>query len=901
MAIPFRVGRYIDPSGFALAVVDIPELDPDKNISLIDRSHRWEENVASSDRSVIKSTVDNGGHMPAMTVTEFVVTNISTTATNDVVEAPLYYRHRCRFYNFTYGQSPGKQVYITDQNENIIKNVNYSVIAERVSKDVYEISVLTDFYNNEFSQYKVKYNRCNASGGDIYPGWVETLNSSPYFTKGSPFYNTTEYDISGPDRNGMWSVIVPPVPTLSNIINSVGVSFENCPTIVLPDVTNDVAEYSVGVVVRYTLKATSATTFTVSRDYDRYGNSSTAAPYLQSATVESWGAGQVNFDIGTDIESIYGTVLHVHGDNNLRSGDEAYFTAKRSYYYLMPIAYSEIYLRKPKFVTPEDDWYVGVHNGRFRRCMDASGNAVPSGVGTTFEYGIPEWGSQFWDTTYGPPYVKAYSERAELLDKNTIQLQHTPLYVDASSVMHNPLYPGFLPSGYINIKINHEDVPATGILDWDLYNGTIKMAQTLSHKDDITAEYVYESQFYEYKGYTTSDTEMLCLFDASGVQDFYNAEIGGRVTFYGSATTDTVDKYSGYASLSLDGASYVTMPSSDGLNFGGRDFTIELRARFRALSGPLPTLIAKCKDDGDGSWELFHDFSSDNLTFTYSTDGMFATVSTIAESWFPVVNTWYTIVVERSDNNIRFLIDGNQHGADHDIGTDVFFSNSQPISIGCDLDDSGLTWANDFLDGWVDDVRITRDRAIYLPGSGSYEPAPSGDLPSSEPVINSFVQLDLNPTPDHNYGLYASGVIAYMFAEPYINVDLFTTIKYTTLYHNFTGTPNSPYDFELGSLSLGPHCKIEDIKVTDVRSRGGGLSKLGIANLDKVIEVQPESEFFWDVGYFDGQAVPSNGTIVVRIPKTVLTSNGGQFTEDEVRQKVLKHMALGEYPILEFV
>jgi len=39
----------------------------------------------------------------------------------------------------------------------------------------------------------------------------------------------------------------------------------------------------------------------------------------------------------------------------------------------------------------------------------------------------------------------------------------------------------------------------------------------------------------------------------------------------------------------------------------------------------------------------------------------------------------------------------------------------------------------------------------------------------------------------------------------------------------------------------------------------------------------------------------------VRIPKTVLTSNGGQFTEADVRQKVLKHMALGEYPILEFV
>jgi hypothetical protein len=901
MSIPFRVGRYIDASGFALAVVDIPELDPDKNISLIDRSHRWEENVASSDRSVIKSEVDNGGHMPAMTVTEFVVTNISTTATNDVVEAPLYYRHRCRFYNFTYGQSPGKQVYITDQNENILKNVNYAVIAERVAANVYEISVLTDFYNDEFSQYKVKYNRCNSLGQDIYPGWVETINSSPYFTKGSPFYNTTEYDISGPDRNGMWSVIVPPVPTLSNIVNSVGVSFENCPTIVNQDVTNDVAEYSAGVVVKYTLKATSATTFTVSRDKDRYGNSSSAAPYLQSATNDSWGAGQVQFTIGTDITAIYGTILHVHGDNNLRSGDEAYFTAKRSYYYLMPIAYSAMYLKKPTNVTPEDDWYIQVHNGRFRRCMDTQGRVVPSGYGTTFEYGIPERGSQFWDSTFGPPYVKAYSERAELLDKNTIQLQHTPLYVDASSVMHNPLYPGFLPSGYIKVSIDHVDVPATGILDWDLYNGTVKLAQTLSHRQDIIAEYVYESQFYEYKGYTTSDTEVLCLFDASGVQDFYNAEVGGRVTFYGNAETDTTQKYSGYASLKLDGTSYVTLPSSNNLNFGEKDFTIESRVKFNCFSSNFPTIIAKCYDNGQTGWELVYFVATGKLSFIYSTDGTWASSVVIDEDWLPSFDVWYTVVVERSGSNIRFLIDGNQHGSDHNIGTDSFFSNSQPISIGCDLDSTESPWGVGWLNGWVDDIKITRDRAVYLPGSGSYTVSPSGDLPSSEVSVNSFVKLDLNPTPDHSYGMYASGVIAYIFAEPYINVDLFTTIKYTTLYHNFTGTPNSPYDFELGSISLGPHCKIEDIQITDVRNRGGGLSKLGIANIDKVLEVQPEAEFFWDVGYFDGQAVPSNGTLVVRIPKTVLTSNGGQFTEDDVRQKVLKHMALGEYPILEFV
>ena len=141
MAIYFRVGRYIDPSGFGLAVVDVPAIDPERNISLIDQSYKWEENVANVDSAVIESYVDQGGHMPRMTVTNFVVTNITTTATGDIDEAPLYYKHLGRFYHYSYGENPAKQVYITDQDENILKSVNYLVKTERVANRVFKIEV----------------------------------------------------------------------------------------------------------------------------------------------------------------------------------------------------------------------------------------------------------------------------------------------------------------------------------------------------------------------------------------------------------------------------------------------------------------------------------------------------------------------------------------------------------------------------------------------------------------------------------------------------------------------------------------------------------------------------------------------------------------------------------------
>jgi hypothetical protein len=686
MSLTFRVGKYVDPSGFGLAVVDIPDIDPEKNISLMDFSHKWEENVASSDRSIIHSYVDNGGHMPALTVTDFLITNVTTTSTNDITETPLFYRHRCRFYHFTYGENPGKQVYITDQNGNILKDVNYTVTIERIAANVYRVDVLTDFYNNTYTQYKVKYNRCLVDGTQVNPGWTENLNAEPLLKLGNPFTSCYEYSLWGPDSNGMYSAIVPPVPTLTPLVNSIGTSLENGPVIIRTDVTNNVAEYAPGVIVKYTLKATGPSTFTVKRSSDRYGANTDT--YLQSATTDSWSVSPHNFTRGITITGIYGMVLEVNGDGYFKTGDEAYFTAKRSFYYLMPNSYSAIYLKKPEHVISTDDWYVRVRNGRFRRRMNSVGEVVPSGYSGSilFEYAIPEYAYQMWDLTWGPPYKQSANERVELLDQQTIQLQRTPLFIDPSSVLNNTIDPGFAPTGYLAVFVNDVMVPPTGVLDWDIYNGTVKLAQLLTHKDDIISTYMYEEEFCDYTGFVGS------------------------------------------------GGIYPTTP-------------------------PYP-----------------------------------------------------------------------------------------------------------------------------------------------------YFDLDLNPTPSHNYDLYASGSIAHIFIRPYSIIDDGpggygepTVISNEVLYHNFTGVPSGVFDFRLGSVSLGPHCKVSDLDVTDVRTRGGGLSKIGIQEIEKVKLIQPESEFFWDIGYFDGQAVPSNGVLVVRVPKRVLKSNGGSFGEDEVKQKVTKHMALGSFPIIEYV
>ena len=663
MSLEFRINSKVGPSGVNVAYLDIPSLNPEQNISIIDRSYRWEENVANIDSGEISTYVGADGYLPSMTVTDFVVTNTTTDAKPDQPAAPLYYSHTCRFYHYSYGSNPTKHVYITDQDNNILKGINYKVWARRMGQNIFQIQVLTDFQNNEYVQYRVRYNRTDVSAETILPSWLETLNAQPLFTEGSPSVNMYEYALLGPDANGLYKADVPPVPTITSIQNSVGVSFELAPTFIegapayIETHTADVT---------YTLKATGTTTFTIRRNNTPVGGA-TADIYLQALTGNVWAAAASNLSVGSTAY-FDGTSVSVSADNYLNTNDEAFFVASRSYYYLKPVKFKAIYLEKPSNVSPDDDWYTKIKAGSFTRRMDEDGEVVPSGQGTLYQYYISEYDENPWSLSHGKPYVEITSEESNVLDRNTLKVKHTPLFIEPSDVFYNG---GFPPSSYLCVHLNDEQLPESDIVDWDVYNGTVRVAQTLGFTDDVKVSYNYKEDYYEYQG------------------------------FYGS----------------------------------GKMFPD---------TGPF--------------------------------------------EWFP---------------------------------------------------------------------------------------------------------LEVNPTPMHNNGMYASGVTAYVFVGPSWDLDEEVFFDTAPCYHNFTGDPSGNLDFCLGSVSLAPHAKATDVDVIDTRSRGGGLKP--DVDLDKVELVQPESQFYWDIGYFDGKAFPSNGVLVVQVPKAL------ESREDEVREKVNKHAAYGEYCIIDFV
>lgn len=213
---------------------------------------------------------------------------------------------------------------------------------------------------------------------------------------------------------------------------------------------------------------------------------------------------------------------------------------------------------------------------------------------------------------------------------------------------------------------------------------------------------------------------------------------------------------------------------------------------------------------------------------------------------------------------------------------------------------------------------------------------------------SNFFHLDLNPTPGHrhtvaehgfhqwipidnnqevftirpegtdNRTLLAKPIHIYMrpYALRYVDQSnplkdgqiIPGTLRDKTLYHTDEEWWFNPQDykydptmFRLGKVILQENSIMkENMTILDTRTRGGGLDE----SLSKEIirQVNKESLYHWDVGYFDGEAYQENGVIVVQLPRAILQSetNPNGFKEAEVQAAIAKHKGYGILPIIEF-
>jgi hypothetical protein len=118
------------------------------------------------------------------------------------------------------------------------------------------------------------------------------------------------------------------------------------------------------------------------------------------------------------------------------------------------------------------------------------------------------------------------------------------------------------------------------------------------------------------------------------------------------------------------------------------------------------------------------------------------------------------------------------------------------------------------------------------------------------------------------------------------------------LFHGFEDIQTSNIIL-LAKIQVRPNSSLDSLNIIDTRLRGGGLKESIGKKLMR--ELNPESEFYWDIGYWDGEPYSENGVMVIRLPKYLLQENGGRFNKEEVELIAQRHVGFGNLVIVQFV
>ncbi|HKZ38260.1 MAG TPA: LamG domain-containing protein, partial [Chryseolinea sp.] len=217
-----------------------------------------------------------------------------------------------------------------------------------------------------------------------------------------------------------------------------------------------------------------------------------------------------------------------------------------------------------------------------------------------------------------------------------------------------------------------------------------------------------------------------------------SANSGHSFTAGGTAHVDTAQSKFGGASLFLDGKSgCLSSADHSDWEFKDGDFTIDFWVRFNSVIEPQGIIGQWDKWNDQASW-LISLQTSTSLAFYYTFDGI--TEKTASVFWTPSIKTWYHISVIRNQKDLKIFINGTQAGETYKIGKDAIFNSTSQLFIGAaqsgDITGSPLN----FVNGWVDEVRILKGKAYYT----------SNFTTPSTPYVGDY--LSAPDSPDWEFG-----------------------------------------------------------------------------------------------------------------------------------------------------
>jgi hypothetical protein len=305
-------------------------------------------------------------------------------------------------------------------------------------------------------------------------------------------------------------------------------------------------------------------------------------------------------------------------------------------------------------------------------------------------------------------------------DNNTFGFWWGNAMVITTTVLPNVWYHvaltrvGNLHTLYINgvsvgtYSVSHTYAPTNNVGIGAQASGTYYFMGYISNVRVIKGTAIYTSTFTPPTAPLTAiaNTSLLANFTNAGIIDQSGKN---NLETVGDAKVSTAVKKYGSSSMSFDGTGdYLKIPYSPSFNFGTGNFTIEGWVYLNSLSASYYVVAGTFTTGTTDEW-LFQIQNNGNIRFLTigSDDGEGATFRSASIT----TSTWYHLAAVRSATTITLYVNGTSVGSY--INSNSIGSASKVLYIG--IQNAG-SWP---LDGYIDDLRITRGYARY---TGNFTP-----------------------------------------------------------------------------------------------------------------------------------------------------------------------------------
>lgn len=220
-----------------------------------------------------------------------------------------------------------------------------------------------------------------------------------------------------------------------------------------------------------------------------------------------------------------------------------------------------------------------------------------------------------------------------------------------------------------------------------------------------------------------NDSNTKFVFNADNAAVF-DQRAGRDWVLSGSGPWISTSEYKfGTASYSFNGtddtfyATHGPYGNAADVQFGTGDFTVEFWMKSSGSSNHYSTIGTISTSTPNGTWRISNKLNTAHGLFFMTHDGSVYTDHTLSSTNYND-NTWHHIAVVRESGTIRGYVDGD-------------FVGSASSSVDFETDTNNLIVGGEyvtpsFYDGYLDDIRITKGKALYTGTSGSGDFTPPG-------------------------------------------------------------------------------------------------------------------------------------------------------------------------------